>query len=644
MSSYLLPYSAGTISLENGSKVVTGVGTAFGIAVKPGDLLQLDDGILRAIGAAEITNTGFELIDDYEGATDSGVAYKIHRVSPGWGDVANLNARVSELIEGVQRGYAMTSLSSVEIGTGEQTFIVNTALPIGSGARLNISSTVPGEEASHTMNGVVKSLVGQTLIVDVVFATGTGQTRASWNINISGLVGDVTPEAEAARDAAIEAKDDAEAAASAASASAGAASLSADAAADSQGDAESAATAAAGVQTALQSYLLTPKAADPTVDDNGNALQVGTRYYNTTTESERIYKTGGTWDNYTGADGMAALLDDTAPKLGGDLDLNGFDVPGLAKGAGSSVAGNIATFADASGEALGDSGVRILDEDDFASDSATAVPTQQSTKKYISDVLAAGDYAALKGGINCAANPDYPAANAGDTYRVTGAGRIGGAAGPLVQAGDAIQCFVDESASGNHAAVGANWLILQANVDLATDAAPGIVELATNSEAQAKTDTARAITPANLAALGATEAFSGIVELATAAETAAGTDSVRAVHPAGAAVVYTPKTRQVNPQTGTTYTFVLADAGKLCTFSNAGAITVTVPPNSSVAFPVGTQIDIAQLGAGQVTLAQGSGVTINSEVAQKKLATQYSGGTLVKTGTDTWLLVGSLAA
>lgn len=342
MSSYLLPYSAGTISLENGSKVVTGLGTAFGIAVKPGDLLQAPDGLFYALGAAEITNTGFELVDDYAGPTVSDAAYKIHRVSPGWGDVASVNARVADLIEGVQRLGGMRSVSEVEIGTGEKTFVVNTALPILSGARLNISSTVPGEEASHTMNGVVKSLVGQTMIVDAVFATGAGQTRSNWNINISGLLGDVTPEAEAARDAAIEAKEDAEDAAGAAGAAAAAASLSADAASDSKDDAESAATAAAVVQTNLRSYLLSPKSADPSVDDNGDPLQVGTRYYNTTTGSERIYNEEGAWDTYTPAEGMAALVDDTAPQLGGDLDLNGFDVP-----VSPSVAGALAEKADA---------------------------------------------------------------------------------------------------------------------------------------------------------------------------------------------------------------------------------------------------------------------------------------------------------
>lgn len=98
-----------------------------------------------------------------------------------------------------------------------------------------------------------------------------------------------------------------------------------------------------------------------------------------------------------------------------------------------------------------------------------------------------------------------------------------------------------------------------------------------------------------------------------------------------------------NAQTGTTYTFALTDQGQYCSFSNAGAITVTVPPNSSVAFSLETTIDCAQLGAGRVTFAAGAGVTIRSAGGLLRLRGQYSGGTLRKIGTDEWLLIGDLA-
>ena len=102
----------------------------------------------------------------------------------------------------------------------------------------------------------------------------------------------------------------------------------------------------------------------------------------------------------------------------------------------------------------------------------------------------------------------------------------------------------------------------------------------------------------------------------------------------------------INAQTGTTYTTVLSDNGKLVTQSNASAITTTIPPNSSVAYPVGAQLNIVQIGAGQVTFAQGSGVTIVSTgatVSAPKLRAQYSTATAIQTAVDTWLVVGDIA-
>jgi len=96
--------------------------------------------------------------------------------------------------------------------------------------------------------------------------------------------------------------------------------------------------------------------------------------------------------------------------------------------------------------------------------------------------------------------------------------------------------------------------------------------------------------------------------------------------------------------TTTAYTLVIGDAGKLVTMSNASANTLTVPPNSSVAFPTGTRIDVLQKGAGQTTIAAGSGVTINSKASALNLSAQYSGATLIKYGTDTWFAVGDLTA
>jgi hypothetical protein len=104
-----------------------------------------------------------------------------------------------------------------------------------------------------------------------------------------------------------------------------------------------------------------------------------------------------------------------------------------------------------------------------------------------------------------------------------------------------------------------------------------------------------------------------------------------------------PSRTPINQQSGTTYTTVLSDRDTLIECSNASAITVTIPPNSSVAYPVGTSIDILQTGSGQVTIAAGSGVTVNSTPGLK-LRAQWSSATLFKRASDTWVVMGDLSA
>ena len=104
-----------------------------------------------------------------------------------------------------------------------------------------------------------------------------------------------------------------------------------------------------------------------------------------------------------------------------------------------------------------------------------------------------------------------------------------------------------------------------------------------------------------------------------------------------------------NAQTGTTYTFVLADAdNKLVTASNAAAQTYSIPTNASVAFPIGTQLNIIQIGAGQVTVnAVTPGTTTivstGATAASPKCRVQYSAITLVKRDTDSWYAIGDIA-
>jgi hypothetical protein len=111
---------------------------------------------------------------------------------------------------------------------------------------------------------------------------------------------------------------------------------------------------------------------------------------------------------------------------------------------------------------------------------------------------------------------------------------------------------------------------------------------------------------------------------------------------------FASSTLAFNAQTGTTYTFVLADKDKLVTASNASAQTYSIPTNASVAYPIGTQINIIQIGAGQVTIqAVTSGTTTVSSTGATatapKLRVQYSSATLIKAGTDLWYVVGDIA-
>ena len=105
----------------------------------------------------------------------------------------------------------------------------------------------------------------------------------------------------------------------------------------------------------------------------------------------------------------------------------------------------------------------------------------------------------------------------------------------------------------------------------------------------------------------------------------------------------------INANTSTTYTFVLADNGKLVTSNNASAQTLSIPTNASVAYPVGTQINVAWItGAGQPTInAVTSGTTTvlstGATSTAPKLRVVNSVASCIKIATDTWLVTGDIA-
>jgi len=135
----------------------------------------------------------------------------------------------------------------------------------------------------------------------------------------------------------------------------------------------------------------------------------------------------------------------------------------------------------------------------------------------------------------------------------------------------------------------------------------------------------------------ATPASSGDIEAVTT-----GTDS-GLTGGANSGTVNLKLKLEFDAETGTTYTLVAGNLNQLVTLNNASAITLTVPPS---VFSAGDVINIAQIGAGQVSLAQGAGVTITSTGATAsapKLRVQYSAASIICTASNTFLVVGDIA-
>ncbi|MFY0598326.1 MAG: hypothetical protein JXR03_01560 [Cyclobacteriaceae bacterium] len=176
------------------------------------------------------------------------------------------------------------------------------------------------------------------------------------------------------------------------------------------------------------------------------------------------------------------------------------------------------------------------------------------TKKFMEDAIAALDKATPQGILDCSANPDYPAGVVGDYYYVSVAGKIGGASGVDVQQFDKVQCIAD-AASGNHATVGVSWIVMQGNL-----------EVATQSEAEAGTDNEKYMTA--LRTKQAWDAYSaGFSTYATVTQKTAA------------------------------YTLVAADNDNIIECD--GTFTVTIP----IGLPDGFTVQVVNKGAGTITLA-----------------------------------------
>jgi len=127
----------------------------------------------------------------------------------------------------------------------------------------------------------------------------------------------------------------------------------------------------------------------------------------------------------------------------------------------------------------------------------------------------------------------------------------------------------------------------------------------------------------------------------TSTTLAATANAVKSAYDLAAAAM--PKLLTFNAQTGTTYTLVAGDALGFVTCNNAGAITVTVPPS---VFSAGQQINVQQIGTGQVTFAQGAGVTITSTGATAsapKITSRYGAATIICTASNVFTIIGGLS-
>ena len=157
-----------------------------------------------------------------------------------------------------------------------------------------------------------------------------------------------------------------------------------------------------------------------------------------------------------------------------------------AAGAGNSLV-NIATTNFAAG---------VIDPDSaLTANSDLKIATQKAVKTAIA--AAVSSVAKPMGGIDASTNPNFPAGNVGDFYRITVAGLIGGASGIPVTPGDEIHNYV-ASIAGTAAAVVANWTIVQSNVDQATATTLGLTTYATQAETAARSISTKAVTPAAL--------------------------------------------------------------------------------------------------------------------------------------------------
>lgn len=251
----------------------------------------------------------------------------------------------------------------------------------------------------------------------------------------------------------------------------------------------------------------------------------------------------------------------------------------------------------------------------LAANSDIRIPSQKAVKAFVTAMVTG--LLDLKGGTDCSANPNYPAASKGDTYYVTVAGKIGGGAGKNVDVSDVYVASAD-NAGGTEAAVGAQWFVLEHNLVGALLSANNLSDLTNAGTARANLGLGTAATQ-NVGAFDA----SGAAAAAVAASE--------------------PRVTKVTDATANRG-LATADANKYVRMTNAGANTVTVKPQSDQPMPANTKIAGIQAGAGTTSFIAGAGVTINCPQTMPQTSRQFSSWTLYYVGGDEWDLAGDIAS
>lgn len=284
------------------------------------------------------------------------------------------------------------------------------------------AAALAAQTAAETAQGLA-----ETAQANAETAETNAETAETNSETAQGLAEAAQAAAEGFRDAAEGFKDDAESAASSASGSASTATTQAGIATTQAGTATTqagiattaagTATTQAGVATtaannaeaafdAFDDIYLGSKAFDPTLDNDGDALVEGQLYWNSSGNSLRVYD-GAAWQTYSATGGITDVVQDTSPQLGGDLDLNSFDI----EGAGNiDITGDVDATGTITGATIMQGANAVLDAGDIGS-SVQAWDAQLDSLSAASangvSLVTAADYAAMRGLLDLEAGTDF---------------------------------------------------------------------------------------------------------------------------------------------------------------------------------------------------------------------------------------------